>query len=261
MSCVILLNKEATCRNTLEVCWYSEYLHIDRVVNEGDTVQICQKIGTIADITAFDPHLHFGIGDGDPDCWYDPPTPARIIGNLLNFDDFFCSLKTGPIPHIGERSPLPGPTSTFFTAEQIQYVKCKTQSYNWIQGRQANRQIAPQLPIDINQGDWKLFYGSAYHYGCEYYALDWFFEPFDRMIGTDVFCACGGCDVNSVVVFARTLPGGLGDLVIIQHSNYPSCEVPPLPSSFWDNLEDIEVCRHNKTLLRVENPKQNLKLY
>jgi hypothetical protein len=148
---------------------------------------------------------------------------------------------------VGQRAPVPGPTPTFFTEEQIQYTKCKSQSYIWRQGKEANKQIAPQLPVNINQGNWKIFFGSAFHKNCEYYALDFFFEPIPTMIGADVLCTCGGCDIESTVVFAQTIPGGLGDLVIIQHSNFPSCEAPPLPPAFWNNLGNMKFCRHSFT--------------
>lgn len=233
------------CGVPMNICWYSEYLHLNRLVEEGEIVQICQKIGTMKNITVFDPHLHFGIGDGDPACWYDGVTAAHVIGNTVDFDNFFCSPLTGrAIPHTGSRAPsLPGPTPHNFTEQQLQFIRCHTQALTWRRSNPSNKKKGPSLPINPSKCDWHLFFGSAFHYGCEYYTLDWTCPSFSDNIGKDVFCACGGCSVTSKVIFSRDIgpSGSLGGLIIIQHSTFP-CDYPAFPPPFAESPEFFLCC-------------------
>jgi hypothetical protein len=184
------------CNRDFEVTWYSEYLHLQNVtVTVGQTVIKGQQLGSIGDITAFGPHLHFGVGDG----------AGSGIGQTIDLDTVF-----GWMPKRGERAMVSGPGTPTFTADQLAYVLGHT-----------------SFPLDKDGCYWVQVYGSPFHAGLEYYAQDiscalddptqWWLSPdAKKTLFHGVYCACGGPEVINVVTDVSD-NGSAGFHVFVKH--------------------------------------------
>lgn len=177
-----------------DLAWQSMYLHLSNsLVSIGEEVQLGQHIGNLADghQISFEPHLHFGIGDG-----INALGPGGgNIGQTIDMTDFYN------FPAFGQRSGAaapPGPIT--FNNDEIEFIRVHT-----------------RYPLGIGSCPLNEGFGSPFHGGPEYYAMDLAcVTPFATSARKEVYNACGGPDITSTVHHVQDL-GTTGWLVTIEH--------------------------------------------
>ncbi len=186
-----------------QLVWYSEYVHISPTVSIGDPLVKGQKLGNLMKPPAFEPHLHFGVGDGQ--------AAGPEEGGFSNIGQTFeTSSIFGGCVSLGQRQVGTAPGTTTFSPEQVAYIMQNCDS-----------------PLDMNYCNWTQFYGSPYHSLHEYYAVDIScdgstvvgFGPPRGSIPAEVYCACGGPDIITTVADIISDPSA-GGAMLVKHVRY-----------------------------------------
>lgn len=210
--CFSGLTPSNICPGENSLVWYTEYFHINfPEVTVGQTVLLGQRLGhLIASPNNGEPHLHFGLGDGQN---------TGNIGQTIDLTDFYN------FPARNERSPVSGPGPTIFTSDDIKFIKDRLRS-----------------PVDRNSCDWGEFFGSIFHTGPEYYTMDIYCSANSVPRGTfdqPVYCASGGPDILTTV-YAILDQGANGYFVFLRHERQPAGSSDNY--SFMGNLFNAPIC-------------------